>query len=108
MYLSRIHRYLPVVTLLDQLDPKEFNWKQVSVILQDRSPFAELRLLFGGTKSNIEFSRIMSKFLLDRERAGLFWVNSQKYADLASHLLEFLRDKSAYNPYNLIRANMNA
>jgi len=91
--LSRIHCYLQAVTLLDQLDPKEFNCQQVSVILQDRSPSAQLHLLFGGTKSNIEFSQIVSRFLMDRERAGFFWVNSQKYADLARYILELLRDK---------------
>jgi hypothetical protein len=100
MYLSgssRIHYYLTAVTLLDQLDPKEYNWQQVSVILQGRLPNVFIRKLddlFGGTEVNMEFCRIVSNFLMDRERAGFFfWVNSQKYAHLAMYLLEFLRDK---------------
>ena len=87
--------FLAFVTLLDQLDPKEYNWKHLPFILQD--PFLsipdKLLDLFGGTKEKIEFSRIVSKFLMDRERAGFLWVNSQKYADLARYILEFLRDK---------------
>ena len=88
--------YLTVVTLLDQLSPKEYNWQRLSVILQGQLPIVcpvKLRGLFGGTKSNIEFSRLVSRFLMDRERAGLFWVNSQTYADLARYILEFLGDK---------------
>jgi len=106
----RFHYYLTVVTLLDQLDPKEYTWHWLSVILQGRSPSPpdKLRVLFGGTKSSIEFSRIMSKFLMDRDRAGFFWVNSQTYVDLARYILEFLRDMSVYNPYTLVRANTNA
>jgi hypothetical protein len=91
----RPHYCLAVVTLLDQLDPKEYNRERVSVILHD--PFLlvpdKLLDLIGGTKANIEFSRMVSKFLMDRERAGFFWVNSQNYADLARFILEFLRDK---------------
>jgi len=94
---SRFWRYyLAVVTLLDQLDPKEFNWRQVSVILQHQFPIdllVKLGHLFGDTKANIEFLRIVSKFLMDRERAGSFWVNSHRYANLARYLLKFLRDK---------------
>ena len=91
---SRTHYYLTVVALFDQLDLKEYNWQQqVLVILQDHLLPAKLFDLFGGTKANIEFSRIVSKFLIDQERAGLFWVNSQKYADLVWYILEFLRDK---------------
>jgi len=94
---SRIHYYLAVVTLLDQLDPKEYNWHRVSVVLplEARSPSVPRRLpdLFGGTNANIEFSRIMSDFLMDRERARSLWVNSQDYADLARYILDFLRDK---------------
>ena len=93
---SQSHYYLAVVTLLDQLDPKEYNWQGVSVILQRRLPIvlpSKLLNLFGRTKANIEFSRMVSKFLMDRERAGFFWVNSQIYADLAWSILDFLRDK---------------
>jgi hypothetical protein len=93
---SRSHYYLTIVTLLHQLDPKEYNWRLVSVILQGRLPsvlLRKLRDLFGGTTENIEFSWIVSKFLMDRERAGLLWVNTQKYADLARYILRFLRNK---------------
>ena len=92
----RFHYHLTVVALLDQLDPKEFNWQQISVILQHRLSIvllSKLRDLFGGTKANIEFPRIMSKFLMDRERAGSFWVISQEYADLARYILGFLQDR---------------
>jgi hypothetical protein len=87
--------YLAVITLLDQLDPKGYNWKQLPVMLQD--PFLSISNdklvdLFGGAKTSIEFSRILSKFLMDRERAGFFWVNFQTYADLAGYILEILRD----------------
>ena len=89
---SPIRYYFAVVTLLDQLDPKEYNWQRVSVILQGRLPIVPSKLpdLFGGA---IEFSRIVSKFVTDRERAGLFWVDSQTYINLALYILEFLRDK---------------
>jgi len=92
---SRSHCYLAVVTLLDQLDPKEYNWQRVSVILQRPLPISPpmLDLLFGGTKANIEFSRIMSKFLVDRERSGLLWVNSQTCVGLAKYILDLLHDK---------------
>ena len=91
---SPIRYYFAIVTLLDRLDPKEYNWQRVSVILRGRLPIVPRKLpdLFGGTKANVEFSRIMSKFLMDRERAGLFWVNFQTYADLARYILEVLRD----------------
>jgi len=87
--------YIAVVTLLDQLDLKEYNWQRLSVILRDPIPYISARLhnLFGGTKVNIEFSQIVSKFLMDRKRAGIFWVNSQTYADLGRDILEFLRNK---------------
>jgi hypothetical protein len=93
---SRPHYYLTVVTLLDQLNPKQFDWHQVSVILQHQLPFTlpdKLLDLFDGTGLNIEFTRIVSKFLMDRDRAGSLWVNSHKYADLATYILEILRDK---------------
>ena len=68
------------------------------MILQDKSPITFDKLLqpgpFGRTKIlNIEFSRIVSRFLMDRERAKSFWVNSQKYGDLARCILEFMCDK---------------
>jgi hypothetical protein len=93
---SRPHYYLTVVALLDQLDPKEFHWRQVSVILQHQLPFLrpeKLIDLFDGTKFNIEFARIVSKFLIDRDRAGSLWLNSHKYAGLSTYILEILRDK---------------
>ena len=91
--LPQWHRhYLTAVTLLDQLDLEEHDWQRLSVILLNWSSLEYNRLpdLFSRTKVNIEFCRIVSKFLTDRERAGLFWVNSQKYADLAEWVLEFL------------------
>ena len=96
-----------VVTLLDQLDPKEYNWQQVSVILPCRPLFcSDFPDLFSEIKENIGFWRIVSKFLMDQERAGQFWVNSQRYADLARYILEFLRDKWVDN--TSICANTNA
>jgi hypothetical protein len=92
---SRSH-YLAVVTLLDQLDPKEHDWGRLSGILEgpgNLSHALHLHVLFGGTKSSIEYSRIVSKFPMDRTRAGSLWVNSQTYTNLARHILEFLRDK---------------
>jgi hypothetical protein len=79
---------------LDELDPKEDNWLPLSVILgleRDLLYAHDLYVLLevDGTESGIE----VSKFLMDRDRAGFFWVNSQTYADLARHILEFLHDK---------------
>ena len=85
--------YLAVVTLLDQLNPKEYNWECVSVILRSRLPSTELLDLFDWIKADVEFSRILSKFLMDRERAGFLWVNPQRYVDLTRKILGFLRDK---------------
>ena len=93
MSSSPAFHFLAVVTLLDQLEPKEYNSQRLSAIIQGPLLPVELSDLFGGTKINIEFSRIVSKFLMDRERAGFFWVNSQTYADLTKHILEFLCDK---------------
>jgi len=92
---SRNRDYLVVATLLDQLDPKKFNWEQVSVILRHQSPFSSniLHLLFDGTKFDIEFIRIASKCLMDRDRAGSLWVDSHRYADLVKYILEILRNK---------------
>jgi hypothetical protein len=97
---SRIHYYLAVVTLLDHLDPREYIWETLWVILHNIHDVMDDPLficnpldLFGRTESQMEFSRVVSTFLMDRERAGVFWVNSQNYADLARYILEFLRDK---------------
>jgi len=51
--------------------------------------------LFGrrGPDLNIEFTQIVSKFLMNRHRAGSLWVNSHTYADLATSILEILHDK---------------
>ena len=90
------HHYLAVITLLDQLDLKEYNWKQVSVILRVQLPIippAKFLDLFDETKSNKELSRIVSKFLMDQDRAGPLWVNHQIYVDLATQLLKILCDK---------------
>jgi hypothetical protein len=94
---SRPHYCLAVITLLDQLNLKHFDWRLVSVILQRQLvPFVLLSGLldpFDRKSLNIEFTRIVSKFLMDQDRAGSLWVNSHKYADLASYILEILRDK---------------
>jgi len=95
---SRPHHYLAVITLLDQLNPKEIHWQRVSVILQHQLPGPclppqELLDLFSTVEVNIEFTRIVSKFLVDRDRAGCLWVNSHNYADLATSILEILCDK---------------
>ena len=102
--------YFTVITLLDQLDPKKYNWQPVSGILLGWWPFIPSNFpnLLRQKKANIEFCQIVSKFLMDRERAGLFWVDSQKYADLARRISECLRDKWVYNPYTLACANMDA
>jgi len=93
---SRPHYYLAVVTLLDELNPDQFHWDQVSVILQHQL-LATLRdklcILFGRIYFNIEFIWIVSIFLLDRDRAGSLWLNSHHYADLATYISEILCDK---------------
>jgi hypothetical protein len=90
---SRSH-YLAAVTLLGQLDPKEYDWFQLSVILEgDSSLSYAFYVLNDGMDSSIEYNRIVSKFLMDPSRAGSLWVNSSTYANLARHILEFLRDK---------------
>jgi hypothetical protein len=43
---SRSYYYLAVVTLLDQLNPNEFDWQQVSVILR-RPHSLPAKFLFG-------------------------------------------------------------
>jgi hypothetical protein len=93
--LSAGSLFLAVLTLLDPLDLKEYNWTQLPVILQDPFLFISDNLLdlIVKMKENIEFSWVVSKFLMDRERAGFFWVNSQKYVDLARCILEILHDK---------------
>ena len=89
--------FIAIVTLLDQLHPEEYDWQQVWVILQSQSPlifyYAKLFYLFGEMKANIEFSRMVSKFLMDRDRAGSLRVDSQTYANLAMYLLKFLSDR---------------
>jgi hypothetical protein len=88
--------YLAVVTLFDQLEPNKHVWEQLVVILngQPSIPPRMLLVLFeSGTKLDIEFSRIVSKFLMDRTRAGSLWVNPQTYVNLATQLLNILRDK---------------
>ena len=88
--------YLAVVTLLDQLDRKECDWQCLSVILEGQSsPLAseEFFFLLDRMKLSIEFSGILSKFLMDRDRAGSLWVNPRTYVNLATPFLEILRDK---------------
>ena len=93
---SRSYHFLTVFTLLDQLNPEQFDWDQFSVILQNPLTSAYIRnlhILFDETKSNIEFTRIVSKFLTDRDRARSLWINSHNYADLATYILKILGDK---------------
>ena len=93
---SQSHCLLAVIPLLDQLNPEQFNWYQVLAILQQQStsPLIDnLDELFDGTKLNIEFTRIVSKFLTDRDRARSLWINSHNFADLATYILKILRDK---------------
>jgi len=85
--------YLAITTLLDQVNPKEYNLRLLPVILHDPFPSRVEWGIFLMTEPNIEFSRIMSKFLMDRRRTWSFWVKSQKYADLARYILERMRDK---------------
>jgi len=90
------HKYLTVFTLLDQLNPKQFYWHQLSVILQHQLPFdlsEKLINLFDRMPFDMEFVPIASKFFMDRDRAGPLWVNSHHYADLATYILEILCDK---------------
>ena len=63
----RLHYCLRVITLLDELDPKEYNWQQIMVVLRDHLLPAKLFDLFGGAKASLEFFRIVSNFLMDRE-----------------------------------------
>jgi hypothetical protein len=63
------------------------------VILQGEFLPAHWFDLFGRTKANVQYSRIVSKFLMDGARARLCRVNSQTYVDLAKYILEILRDK---------------
>jgi hypothetical protein len=96
MYLSASSRshFLAVITLLDQLDPKQYDWECFSLLLEGQPSSAgpiTFFVLFNGTNSNIEHSRMMSKFLMDRNRAGSLWVNLQTYVNLATQLLNFLR-----------------
>jgi len=92
-----LYYYLTVFTLLDQLNPKQFYWRQLSVILQHQLPFDfldKLVDLLDGTKFNIEFIRIASKFFMNRDRAGSLWVNPRRYyAGLVTYVLDILCDK---------------
>jgi hypothetical protein len=67
------------------------------VILQHQLPSTLQQVFFfyltNGVKLNIEFTRIVSKFLIDQDRAGSFWLGSDNYADLATYILEILHDK---------------
>ena len=88
--------YLAVLTLLDPLNPKQFHWYQISAILQHQltAPYINYFYdLFDRRKLNIEFTRIVSKFLMDRDRAGSLWIDSYNYADLATYILKILGDK---------------
>jgi len=49
--------------------------------------------LFDRREPQSAFLRVFSQFLMDRARAGLFWINAQMYANLAKKILKFLGDK---------------
>ena len=87
--------FFAVITLLDQLDPKEYNPTRLLVLLQQRFPFFSQKLpqLITRMKANMEFSRIVSKFLMDRDRAGLLWVSPQTYVNLVTQILKILHAK---------------
>ena len=100
--------FLAVVTLLDQLYPEEYNGPGLSVILPCQLPIVRSTLdLFGRMELHIEFTRILSKFLMDRDRAASFWVNPQMYVKLVTPFLKILRDKWVFHPYTPIHANTN-
>ena len=87
--------YLAVVTLLDQLDPKEYDWERVSVIIEQgqlKDLSINWRVLFGGMNVGVQFSRILSKFLMAPERASIFSVILY-YVDLVRYILDYLCDK---------------
>jgi len=99
-YSSLALVYLSCVTVyLNQLDPEEYNhyWKTSEAVILRRTldivPNTFDPLGVTTRKLNIEFIRILSKFLKDPDRARTLWVNSQKYADLVRYLLELLRNK---------------
>jgi len=105
--------FFAIYTLLDLLDPEEFNSMSLAALLhlvEGRLPLLPyfLHTLIGMMKANIEFPGIVSKFLMDQDRAGSLWVNSQTYVNLAMHLFKFLSDRWVYNTYTLICANTNA
>ena len=92
--LSPESHFLAAVTLLAQFDPEAHNWNWVnwlSLIL--RTPSSIFPLALDILVKDIEFTRIVAKFLMNPDRAGSFWVNSRSYADLARYILEFLRHK---------------
>jgi hypothetical protein len=85
--------FLAVFTLLDQLDPEEYNSQALSAILHGGLPLVSPLHLLGGTQLNMEFTRILSKFLMDRNRAGSLWVNPHMYMKLVTPFSKILRDK---------------
>jgi hypothetical protein len=102
--------FLTAVTLVDQVnvDPdgfNNFNWSAFSAILGDKQASAGLIdialsltkpvRLFDGTGSQVAYSQVaypqlVSKFLTDRERAGIFCVQSWMYVELTRQLLKIL------------------
>ena len=86
--------FLAFATLWDQLDPEEYDRTELEAILSHPLLFGASNMLSNlviGRKK--EFTRILSKFLMDRDRAGFFWVNPQTYVELVPIFLEILRDK---------------
>jgi len=84
---------LAVISLLDQLDPEEYNPQGLSVILRSGLPLISPFYQLGEAQLNMEYARILSKFLMDRGRAGSLWVNPQMYVKLVTPFLKILRDK---------------
>ena len=99
---SEISLFFTAVTLLDQLnvDPERFNWKLLSLILETEWTTGILASVvlalskpikvFDGRESQVAYLQLVSKFLMDRERAGDFCVDSSMYVKLTMQLLDIL------------------
>ena len=99
---SEMSHFLTTVTLLDQLnvDPAGFDWQVLSVLVENKwiteglisvaHTLSKPVRLFDGTKSQVAYLRVVSKFLMDRQRAGDFCVDSSAYTKLTMRLLDIL------------------